>query len=197
MATGGVGLPQDTQRVSTEEVVVTDVLVSSHIYHLQNQEREAEMQFFSVPWAKPEITKSSTAHSDRLSVTHSATALLLIRLGHYLPPPLSTGTFPLDATILLWIEIFCFPHYTASRWNSTEFVPFVLMIKGVSKDANIGTCLLGLPWYVLFSRWTLGGHEAVPSSVKITTVQVDTRIWCSFFHIYHCLYHQESPQTTV
>ena len=35
----GLYLPQDAQGVSTEEVVVTDVLVSSDIYHLQNQEQ--------------------------------------------------------------------------------------------------------------------------------------------------------------
>lgn len=51
-ATRGLHLPQDAQGVSTEEVVVADVLVASDIYHLQNQEREEAMQFFSIPRAQ-------------------------------------------------------------------------------------------------------------------------------------------------
>lgn len=37
-ATRGQGSPQDAQWVSTEEVVVADVLIACDIHHLQNQE---------------------------------------------------------------------------------------------------------------------------------------------------------------
>lgn len=37
-ATRGQGSPQDAQGVSTEEVVVADVLIASDIRHLQHQE---------------------------------------------------------------------------------------------------------------------------------------------------------------
>jgi hypothetical protein len=38
----GLSLPQDTQGVSTKEVVVTDILVASDIHHLQSQVKEEE-----------------------------------------------------------------------------------------------------------------------------------------------------------
>lgn len=40
--------PEVAQRVGTEEVVVADVLIACDIHHLQNQEREEQMQFFSI-----------------------------------------------------------------------------------------------------------------------------------------------------
>lgn len=98
----------------------------------------------------------SSARSDQLSEIYSVTSAPSQQgMSHYLQPLHGTDTFPLNATILLWTEIFCVPHYVA-RQNPTENISFVLIVKGFWKDANIGACLSGLKQYILFSRWILG-----------------------------------------
>lgn len=104
--------------------------------------------------------RAESAHSGQQSVIYSiASAPSQQGMGHYLPPLHSTDIFPFNVTILLWIEIFCVPHYMASKQNSTEYVSFVLITKGLQKDTNTGACLLGLSWHVLFSRWILRGRS--------------------------------------
>lgn len=75
--------------------------------------------------------------------------------------PSSAGHGPLSATFPQHRHISFKCHCLALNWNilcppchglsvdSTEYVSFVLIIQEMWKDADIGTCLLGLSWYTM------------------------------------------------
>lgn len=104
-AAGGLGLPQDTQGVSTQEVVVADVLVAGDIYHLQNQEWGGERRGSFFPSPEPNLKFESRRCSQGYLVgdlqghQHSAQQglIIIIIIASFAQP----GTFPSNATVFL------------------------------------------------------------------------------------------------